>query len=556
MLLTRFTNLISSPVIALLILLFYGGVSNRISKGSYSNTVPPIDSLSGRTIPAGEEKVFNPDIISQFYEKSGDYLSPAWSNLEKITQMISAIYNVTADGLVPGDYHLAEIERLTEKIIQSDQPSFTDIDRFEMLMTDAFSLLSTHLAAGRTNPDTVDPQWKAARRYLRHDWKAFIDSSLNTDDITGALRSVTPQQNDYANLKKALAKYRQIEIRGGWESFSTTLPKLEIGMRHHDVSLLRRRLAVTQGYIVSDPEDEDLFDQTLKDEVIIFQQMNGLDADGVVGKATVEALNVPVRERIETIVANLERWRWISENPGDRYIWVNAADFGLRVMENGKPVFQTRAIVGSPERQTPIFSSVMKYMVLNPVWVVPPVILKGDVIPEARKDTAYFARKNLKIYRLDGSEVNPASIDWENIIPEDWFPYMIRQEPGQTNPLGRIKFMFNNQYDVYIHDTPSRWLFTKNIRTFSSGCIRISNVVEFAGYLLKDDPFWTPDLLREAVDTGLTRTIFLKKPIPVHIVYLTARADDDGTAYFGNDIYSRDRQIITALKQRPLQKTL
>jgi len=233
---------------------------------------------------------------------------------------------------------------------------------------------------------------------------------------------------------------------------------------------------------------------------------------------------------------------------------VNAADFELRVIEKGKEVFQTRAIVGSPDRQTPIFSSVMKYMVLNPDWVVPPIILKLDVIPQAQKDTAYFTRKNLKIRKPDGSEVLPASIDWNSISEDDWFPYMIRQEPGRNNPLGRIKFMFSNQYDVYIHDTPARGLFTRNIRTFSSGCIRIDHSFELAQYLLKDDPNWDPDLLRQAIDTGLTRTIILKNPIPVHILYLTARADDDGTAYFGKDIYDRDRQLIIALKQNPSGK--
>jgi murein L,D-transpeptidase YcbB/YkuD len=294
-------------------------------------------------------------------------------------------------------------------------------------------------------------------------------------------------------------------------------------------------------------EDENLFDQALYDQLIIFQQRNGLEADGVVGKATAEALNIPVRDRIETIEANLERWRWISDDLGDRYIMVNAADFELRAIVKNEQEFQTRAIVGSSKRQTPVFSSIMKYMVVNPEWVVPPKILKLDVIPDIIKDSTYLVKKNMKILRMDGSEVEPSSIDWKS-VSENRFPYMIRQEPGQGNPLGKIKFMFANEYDVYIHDTPSRSLFTRNIRSFSSGCVRIDNAQELANYLLKDDPDWTPERLQEAIDKGQKRIIVLKKPVPVHILYLTAWADDKGTAYFGKDIYDRDRQLITALK--------
>lgn len=325
-------------------------------------------------------------------------------------------------------------------------------------------------------------------------------------------------------------------------------------MRHPDVSLLRKRLAVTLGYIEFNPEDEDLFDQALQDQVIKFQQRNGLEADGVMGKATVQVLNIPVKERIETIEANLERWRWISDDLGDHYIIVNAPGFDLQARENDNQAFETKVIVGSPSRQTPVFSAMMKYMVLNPDWVVPPSILKLDVIPEVLKDSAYLAKKNMKIIRVDGIEVNSSSIDWKS-LSENRFPYMIQQEPGQNNPLGRIKFIFANPYDVYIHDTPSHSLFLRNVRTFSSGCIRINNAFEMAQYLLKDDPDWIPARLQQVIDKGLKRTIILKNPIPVHILYFTAWADDDGTAYFGKDIYNRDKQLITALKQIHSWKT-
>lgn len=544
---TKTINLVSGVMIGTVLLLSYSGNSSRISRLSKENPPRFTDSLNEALPSPGGEMLINPDIISRLYEKAGDHLSPKWNNRDKIEQMLTAIYNAPADGLIADDYHLSDIERLNEKIVLSDEPAIEDIERMEQLLSDAFFLLSSHLAAGKTDPKTIDPQWKASGRSLRENWGSYIDSTLNTNNITDILKNLTPGNREYANLKKALAGYRQLEAIGGWGSFSSNLPKLEKGMRHPDVSSLRKRLAVTQGNIEFNSEDEDLFDQALYDQLIVFQQRNGLEADGVVGKATAEALNIPVRDRIETIEANLERWRWISDDLGDSYIMVNAADFELRAIVKNEQEFQTRAIVGSSKRQTPVFSSIMKYMVVNPEWVVPPKILKLDVIPDIIKDSTYLVKKNMKILRKDGSEVEPASIDWKS-VSENSFPYMIRQEPGQGNPLGKIKFMFANEYDVYIHDTPSRSLFTRNIRSFSSGCVRIDNAQELANYLLKDDPDWTPERLQEAIDKGQKRTIVLKKPVPVHILYLTAWADDKGTAYFGKDIYDRDRQLITALK--------
>jgi L,D-transpeptidase YcbB len=544
---TKTINLVSGLMIGTVLLLSYSGNSVRISWESNDNPIKFSDSLNeAPPVPVGE-MVSNPDFITRLYEKGGDLLSPKWKNRDKLVQIVTAINNASADGLIPDDYHLSDIERLNEKIVLSDEPAIEDIERMERLLSDAFFLLSSHLAAGKTDPKTVDPQWKASRRSLRENWNSYIDSTLNTNNITDIIQNLTPGNREYANLKKALAGYRQLEAMGGWGSYSSSLPRLEKGMRHPDVSSLRKRLAVTQGIIEFNPEDEDLYDQALYDQVILFQQRNGLEADGVVGKATAEALNIPVRERIETIEANLERWRWINDDLGDRYIMVNAADFELRAIVKNEQAFQTRAIVGSRERQTPVFSAIMKYMVLNPEWVVPPKILKLDVIPDMIKDSAYLVKKNMKILKMDGSEVEPSSIDWKS-VSENRFPYMIRQEPGQGNPLGKIKFIFANEYDVYIHDTPSRSLFTRNIRSFSSGCVRIDNALQLAQYLLKDDPDWSPDRLQEAIDKGQKRTIVLKKPVPVHILYLTAWADDKGTAYFGKDIYDRDRQLITALR--------
>jgi murein L,D-transpeptidase YcbB/YkuD len=384
------------------------------------------------------------------------------------------------------------------------------------------------------------------------DWEKFKDSTLKDSRIIKNLQLLTPGHREYCNLKKALAEYRQIQEIGGWGSFNTLLPKLEKGACNSDIPLLRNRLAVTQGYISETIEDKYLFDQSLYEQVIRFQLRNGLVADGVVGKATIEAMNIPVEDRIATIEANLERWRWLSNDLGERYIKVNIANFDLQIIEKDDMVFSTEAIVGLTSRETPVFSSIMTYLVLNPDWTVPPTILNTDIVPSVISNPDYLTEKNLKILRIDGTEVDPSSIDWINIVATG-FPYRIHQEPGPENALGRVKFMFPNQYSVYIHDTPNHKLFGRSDRSLSSGCIRVNDPMALAAWLMKDSPAWTPEQIKNVIDLGKERTVNLVKPIQVHIVYLTAWASNDGLVYFRKDIYDRDQPLLAALKHDLLE---
>jgi len=549
MLTTKITNSISGLLFVIVFSLVCTCTSEKFAGNSSENPATITDTLKSESSGVTTEVIYEPDILTKLYEKGKGLLSAKWNSRDKIEQMISAIRNASYDGLNPDDYHLRDIEQLAEKIAYSDNIGIDDIGKLEFMLTDSFRLLSSHLSVGKTDPETIDPQWKASRRIARKDWGTFIDSTLNRNkNINEILQGLTPVHADYYNLKKALIKYRKFQEKGGWPTFSTSLPKLEKGMSHPDISLLRKRLALTQGDINCNPEDTNLFDQNLFEQVVLFQQRNGLDADGVVGKATIAALNTTVNERIESIEANLERWRWISDDLGKRYIRVNIANFELQVIDNDEVAFQSPAIVGRLFMETPIFSSVMKYLVINPDWSIPDEILKSEIIPDIIKNPKYLTEKNMKILRRDGSEVDPSAIVWDSSHVES-FPYMIRQEPGPNNPLGHLKFVLPNQYSVYIHDTPSRSLFLRRNRTFSHGCIRISKAHELAEYLLKDDTEWSPALLQKAIDRGQRTTIVLPNPVPVHILYLTAWADDEGTPYFCKDIYNRDQPLISALKK-------
>ena len=494
--------------------------------------------------------ILNPEIISELYKSHADLLSEVWQRRESQKEMLNAIRNANLDGLCPEDYHLSSIEHLLKRINQSEEVITEDVAKLELLLVDSFLLLSTHLAGGKTNAETIDPRWNASRRIVRLDINNFIDSTLRNNRISESIHTLTPRHREYNNLKAALLKYRRIELNGGWETFSTLLPKLEYGVRHPDIALLRRRLAITQTYIAYDTMDEDLFEQSMQEQVNLFQLRNGLASDGVVGKATIEAINISVQDRIASIEANLERWRWLNDDLGDCYIKVNIANFELQVIEHDSIVFHTAAIVGRSFRETPVFSSLMTHLVLNPGWTVPPTILKNDIIPSLKNNPAYLTEKNLKILNSDGMEIEPSSIDW-NAVSTNGFKYRIYQAPGRDNALGSVKFIFPNKYSVYIHDTPNHSLFGRNDRSLSSGCIRVNNPLELTAWLLKDDSYWTPSQIGHSINQGKERVVVIPNPIQVHVLYLTAWASDDGVVYFRKDIYKRDLLLLAALKQDP-----
>lgn len=546
----RITRSYTSLLIAVIVVLFYGCGTER-SKEELSDILRTyIDTLKNISPVLDGKRIYNPDIITKLYEKDGMHPSVKWTGKDNISQMISSIRNASQDGLSPDDYHLSEIEKLTEKKDLADNGEIKEIARLDLLLTDAFLLLASHIAEGKTDPKTIYPQWNISRRRVIPDWDNFIDSTLKSNNVTGALQNLIPRHREYFTLKKALSEYRRFEENGGWPPFTTNLPKLERGLRHPDVSVLRNRLAITQGQIGFIPGEEDLFDEILRDQVIIFQKRNGLDPDGVVGRTTIEALNITVKDRIETIEANLERWRWLSDDLGKCYIKVNIADFSLQVIKDDKQVLKSLAVVGGPYKQTPVFSSQLKYLVLNPEWVIPTDILKQEIIPSIIKNPAYLAKNNMKILHMDGTEVDSSSISWNNVDTAN-FPYMIRQESGPQNALGRIAFMFPNEYSVYIHDTPFPYLFFQNDRALSHGCVRINKALELAEYLIRDSYGWDSAHLQTAIDNGKKQIILLKNPIPVHILYLTAWAYDEGATYFAKDVYFCDELLISALKQMP-----
>jgi murein L,D-transpeptidase YcbB/YkuD len=518
---------------------------NRIEAGR------PDQSLS-----ACDERIQASAGLAPFYEARG-YL-PAWTNddgpKKQALDLMAAIGQAGDEGLNPEDYHYSAVRRSLDRLGYG-RGSYAGVDPrilvdLELLLTDGFLLYASHLLSGRVNPETIDPEWLANRREA--DLAAVLEQALSEDRIEGTLHDLLPAHPGYANLREALKTYRQIEVSGGWVKVSNG-PKMTKGQRGHRVVQLRKRLLATGDLEEGASSDVPELDETLEQAVRRFQKRHGLEADGVVGRDTLSALNVAVEDRLHQIQVNLERWRWLPKELGNRYVFVNLANFELEVVEAGRGVMDMRIIVGKDYRRTPVFSGKMTYLVLNPSWHVPAKIARLDKLPLIKKDPGYLSREHFRVlegWGADAKEIDPATIHWSKVSRGN-FRYHFVQDPGPWNALGRVKFMFPNHFDVYIHDTPSRELFEKTVRTFSSGCIRIEKPLQLAEYVLAGDPKWNSEALLAALEIGQEQTVRLPAPIPVHVLYWTAWVDSSGAVQFRKDIYERDWRVLEALRSKP-----
>ncbi len=326
---------------------------------------------------------------------------------------------------------------------------------------------------------------------------------------------------------------------------------LRPGKRSSTIEILRERLQIEGDYLDSATDDVQYFDDQLKASVMRFQRRNGLVEDGVVGPHTRATLNIPVAQRIDQIRANMERWRWMPQDLGGQYMLVNTAGFELILVIDGQQVIKKRTISGKRQRQTPSFTSLITHLVVNPDWTVPRTIAVEDLLPKQLQDTGYLARLGIRVFQRDESQwvhVDSHAIDWSQYDKLN-FPFLLRQAPGKYNSLGRIKFHMSNPYTIFLHGTPTRGLFNKPIRAFSSGCVRVQNVEHLARILLDNGGQPVQKSLDFPLQTGDTRIARLAKPMPVFLVYFTSWVDNDGTVQFRPDSYKRNTKLMLALQK-------
>ncbi len=513
--------------------------------------VRSVDSVSASGITVESEKLHASAIIGDFYSKRD--FQPVWvfdsSFLVVAAELTDAINAAYFEGLVPEHYHLDQINSAinkARKIIINDQtPSAEVLVDLDLLLSDAFLMLSCHYSSGCENPAAAEAEWFTDTEKV--DVTALLEMSSRERRIKEALNDLLPPGDNYLRLKDALAEYRSIAEAGGWPLLSKG-PILAVGAVDSRVVELRSRLRVSGDLMPDNDTGVELFDTYLKEAVLRFQGRHGLRADGLVGHRTRNALNVSAEYRTRKIELNLERLRWSRNAALKNYLLVNIADFRLDVIENGSSVMNMKVVVGRPYWDTPVFSEEMTEIVFSPSWNIPNGIALNEVIPNIIADSEYLEAQNIAVlnsWRKNAVKINPASVDWKGITEKNLI-YQFRQMPGPLNPLGRVKFMFPNRFNVYMHDTPTKNHFNNNTRVFSHGCIRLERPLELAEYLLKGTA-WFPENIRTAIKDGNEMEVQLAEPVSVQIIYLTAWVDTEGKVQFRNDIYGRDRRLINVL---------
>lgn len=499
-----------------------------------------LDLAAATAVESGGEAV-ELTALRQFYAERE--FRPIWIGADGVTAGARAAYATLAktdeDGLEPLDYAVPVIG---ERLSASDTATQAEL---EVMLSRAVVGYAGDLKAGRLVPNEVDSEFQIHPE--RPDAGLILTGAALAGDVTTYLAGFAPQTPNYARLKQMLADYRAIAARGGWRQV-TEGESLKPGMVDIRIPAIRGRLVEAGDLAADQANGSDVFDPVLEAAVKRFQWRHGLDQDGVIGNKSVAAMNVPVEARIEQILLNMERRRWMPDDMGERYVFVNMADFELKVVDGPKTIHDTRVVVGTPYHRTPVFSGTMTYVVLNPYWNITPTIAKNEILPKLRQDASYLQKNQITVLSdwTDGAvPVDPSTIDWSQVSARS-FPYKLRQDPGAHNALGRIKFMFPNPYNIYLHDTPSRDLFQRTVRSFSHGCIRVQNPVELGAVLLAADG-WTKERLDAAIATGEQKVVTLSRPIPVHLTYLTAWANKDGSVHFRDDIYGRDKTLAAAL---------
>lgn len=472
---------------------------------------------------------------------------PAWSDDANVQQLLAGLSSVEADGLLPEDYHLAELKALADAPDRANATPQQKAD-FEIAATGAYVTAMVQLAHGKVDPVRLDPTWNFdAAAIDPQQGMSMLQTAIDERSVDQAFAMARPQNPLYAKLRDALAQLRTTAAQGGWPVVPDG-PALKPGMKDARVPLLRARM-VAGGYLDPTLAHGHTFDNPLADAVKRFQADQYLDADGSVGAGTLAALNVSVQDRIGQVRANLERARWLLHSLQGTFVVVDVAGYKITFYRDGVPVWKSRVQVGKPYRSTPIFRSQITYVTFNPTWTVPPTILKNDMLPKIRSNPAYLANNRIRVLDSAGNTVSPASVDWKN--PRG---ITLRQDAGPGNSLGQVVIRFPNSFAVYLHDTPHQELFAKAKRDTSSGCIRVEHPLELVERLFNDPEKFSRQAIDERLASKKTQNVTLPTAVPVLLAYWTVDIADDGKLSYKPDVYDRDGPLLAALdKPQPLR---
>ena len=464
--------------------------------------------------------------------------APAWvadRNASKATAALQVLRTAPEHGFGATDYDEAGLTADVEALKNGNDDA-NRVERLAVLdarITTALLALGRDIALGRSTPASIDRQWKARRQ--APDFAGLLVQAADGDPTTWP-DAVRPQHPEYAALEKVLSGLHAQRDKGGWPIVPSRMYK--IGEEDPSVVTLRERLTASGNLSAAGATSGSaVYAADIDAAVRSFQAQHGIKATGLVDKTTLAAMNVPIDDRIRQVEINLERWRWMPGDFGARHFLVNIPSFMLMAREDGKTALEMRVVVGKPGHETPIFSGDMANVVFSPYWNVPDSIAEDETAPLAARDPGYLTRNNMEVFR-GTTRVDESEVNWGS--PDELRKLVFRQRPGAGNALGRVKFLFPNPYNVYLHDTPAQSLFARTGRAFSHGCVRVEEPEALAKYVLRGDAEWDEPRMLAAMRSGVEKYVRLKETIPVHIVYFTVWVDERNAVHFLPDVYGYD----------------
>lgn len=480
--------------------------------------------------------------LAEFYERRN--FSPTWTNPDQVGELLELVLASRDDGLKPDDYHAEQIGYAYREISRGVTPTPRQVAALELLLSDSLLRLGFHELYGRVDPSSLDPRWNFNSRPIGPDPLQTLQNAIDSPSLTEFANKLFARGPLYLQLRAALKEYRQIKADGGWPIIPDG-PTLKAGMSDERVATIAERLAITGDITDGATGAGNVYADDLARGVRFFQERHGLENDGAIGPATLEALNAPVDTRIDQLRINLERARWVLSGIENDFIVVNIAGFRAYLLNDSKVIWKTKVQVGKTFHQTPVFRDEMTYVVMNPTWTVPYSIASKEMLPRIQRDPDYFKTRTFDVRNRAGENIDPQTIDWSKYSRRN-LPYTFVQRPGPRNALGRIKFIFPNQYSVYLHDTPSKTLFGRSERAFSHGCIRTQNPFDLAELLLQPKG-WNRERIDAQIESLETKTVHLAEPLPVLLLYWTADIGPNGERHFYKDVYERDQKVLAAL---------
>lgn len=492
----------------------------------------------------GDAKLDTAVLIPQFYEQRA--YRPGWYGTGNEKQLFAELNRGVQQGFRPTDFNLPLLYELQDAARSGDP---ADVANFDVVATDAAIKLVHNLVFGKVDPSKLDSAWNFSKPVIKQEPSVVLNEFLNGQGFSTLMRRIDLDVGQYWQLVEALKTYREIKQGGGWPVVPNETV-LKPDMIDPNVAVLRERLA-REGLLEKaavqtaiSTGNENAYDDQLVQAVKVFQDRHGLEPDGVVGPRSFASLNRSASDRVEQIRLSLERARWLMQDLEEDFVLVNIAGARTYFIKD-ETIWNTRSITGSAYRKTPIFRDNIQYIEFNPTWTVPQSIFLKDKLHRIRKDPNYLTKNNYSVVRSsDRTPVDPASVNWNSDNPG----VTLIQQPGPGNALGRVKFMFPNEYAVYLHDTNERGLFDRNERNLSSGCVRLQYPFEFANLLLEGHPDWNSERMNAILESGKTTRIDLEKPVPVLLTYWTAWVEN-GNVNFREDPYDRDAPILEALNR-------